>query len=440
MTDERPESRPPVVGSVGSAGKNLGHLLPNANWAGNIIFGAARVHRPESIDSLRRIVDQSRQIKALGCGHSFSGIADTSGDLVLLDGLPKTLKIDPTDSTVTVSSGMSYTELTAGLHQAGFALANMASIPQISIAGGCATGTHGSGDDHGVLAASVSAMQLVVSNGDVVELRREMDRDTFNGAVVALGALGIVTELTLDIEPAFEMSQRVHLGVTLDELRDRLNDVFGAGYSVSAFTNWYDGEASVWVKRRVDRPLVELTAGRNARHNVHPVPRSSAELCTEQLGVVGPWHERLPHFRPDSTAGGGNELQSEIFLPRNVAVRAIDTLREMSSLFVPALLVSEIRTVAADDLWLSPAYHRDSVTFHFTWTGDESAMLPALGAIEERLMPLDPRPHWGKLTTVTPRRAISAYERAPDFERLMVDCDPAFKFRNEFLAPLFPVP
>jgi xylitol oxidase len=245
---------------------------------------------------------------------------------------------------------------------------------------------------------------------------------------------------TLDIEPAFEMSQRVHLGVPLDELRDRLNDVFSAGYSVSAFTKWYDREASVWVKRRVDRPFVELTAGRNARHKVHPIPRSSAELCTEQLGVVGPWHERLPHFLPDSTAGGGNELQSEIFLPRNVAVQAIDTLREISRLFVPALLVSEIRTVPADDLWLSSAYHRDSVTFHFTWTGNESAMLPALGAIEERLMPLDPRPHWGKLTTVTLRRAISAYERAPDFEQSMLDYDPTFKFRNEFLAALFPVP
>ena len=262
-----------------------------------------------------------------------------------------------------------------------------------------------------------------------------MDRGTFNGTVVALGALGIVTQLTLDIEPAYEMSQHVHLSVPLDELQDRLDDVFSAGYSVSVFTNWYDGEASVWVKRRRDQPVVELTAGRNAQHKVHPVPGMSAEMCTEQLGVVGPWHERLPHFRHDSTARGGNELQSEIFLPRNVAEQAIAALREISSLFVPALLVSEMRTVRADDLWLSPAYHRDSVVIHFTWTSNESVMLPVLGAIEERLMPLESRPHWGKLTTVSPRQVISAYERASDFEQLMVDCDPTFKFRNEFELP-----
>ena len=196
-----------------------------------------------------------------------------------------------------------------------------------------------------------------------------------------MGALGIVTQLTLDIEPAYEMSQHVYLTVPLDELQDRFEDVFSAGYSVSAFTNWYDGEASVWVKGRVDQPVVELTAGTKAQCKVHPVPGMSAEWCTEQLGVVGPWHERLPHFRPDSTADGGHELQSELFLPRRAAEEAITALREISSLFLPALLVSEMRTVRADDLWLSPAYHRDSVTFHFTWTANESAVLPALGAI-----------------------------------------------------------
>lgn len=354
MTDTCGEGVAPGTGPFGNPGKNFGARLPSANWAGNVNFGAARVHRPESIDSLRRIVDDSGRIRALGRGHSFSGIADTAGDLALLDGLPKNLTIDPTHSTVTVPSGMSYTELTAGLHQAGFALANMASIPQISIAGACATGTHGSGGGLGVLATSVAAMQLVISNGDLLELRRDMDRNTFDGTVVALSALGIVTQLTLEIEPAYEMSQDVYLNVPLDELQGRFDDVFSAGYSVSAFTNWFDGEAGVWVKRRVDQPAVELTVGRSARHKVRPVPGTPAEWCTDQLGVVGPWHERLPHFRPDSTAKGGNELQSEVFLPRSVAERAITALREISSLFVPALLISEMRTVGADDLWLSP--------------------------------------------------------------------------------------
>ena len=208
-------------------------------------------------------------------------------------------------------------------------LANLASIPDISIAGACATGTHGSGDDQRVLAASVAGMRLVVSDGDLVELRRGADRDRFRGSVVALGALGIVTHLTLDIEPAYEMSQQVNLGVPLDELEDRLDDVFGAGYSVSAFTDWHSGHASVWVKCRIGLPASKWAAGRPAQHGVHPVPGMSSVLCTEQLGVAGPWHERLPHFRPRPSPGAGNELQSEVFLPRRPAREAMSALREI---------------------------------------------------------------------------------------------------------------
>ncbi len=357
-----------------------------------------------------------------------------------MNGLPKTFTIDSARSCVTVASGMSFTELAAELHRAGFALPNMASIPNISIAGACATGTHGSGDTQRVLAASVAAVQIVGPDGDLVELRRDSDRDTFCGAVVALGALGIVTQLTLDIEPTYEMSQRVHLDVSLNEIQDQLDDVFSAGYSVSAFTNWYSGEAKVWVKRRVDQPALTLAAGRSAERRVHPVPGRSADLCTEQLGVVGPWHERLTHFHPDATRDAGHELQSEVFLSRDVAHQAISALREISRLFAPALFVSEVRTVRADDLWLSPAYGRDSIAFHFTWSDNESAVLNAIAAIEERLRPLDPRPHWGKLSTMSATQIIKSYERAPEFNRLMVERDPTFKFRNDFVNGLFPMP
>jgi xylitol oxidase len=416
----------------------VSHLGPRTNWAGNVAFGAKRIHEPESIDAVRQIVEGSRRIHALGRGHSFSRIADTADDLVLLDGLPKTLKVDSVNSTVRVASGLTYTELAEGLHRAGCALANMASIPDISIAGACATGTHGSGDGQRGLAASVAAIQLVVADGTLVELRRDVDRDRFPGSVVALGGLGIVTQLTLDIEPAYEMSQHVHLSVPLQVLEDRMDHVFSAGYSVSAFTDWDSDEANVWVKRRTDQPVSNWTAGTSSHHGVHPVPGRSPEFCTEQLGVVGPWHERLPHFRPKPSLEAGNELQSEVFLPRTAAQRAIAELREIGGLIAPALFVSEMRTVRSDDLWLSPGHGRDSVGFHFTWIADESVVLPAITAIEERLMPLDPRPHWAKLTTMNPRQIIAGYERAPDFESLMIEYDPTFKFRNDFLNTLFP--
>jgi xylitol oxidase len=440
MKDGRRKGSRAQTRPQGGLGRAKRDSFIRANWAGNVIFGAARLHRPETVDDLRGIVAGSERIRALGSGHSFSGIVDTDGDLVLMDGLAHELRVDSTHSTVTASAGMSYTVLSRELNKAGFALANMASIPDLSIAGACATGTHGSGDHHRVLAASVAAMQLVVSDGTLVELRRDADGDAFLGSVVALGALGIVTQFTLEVEPAYEMSQRVHLGVPLDEIHDHFDDVFSAGDSVSAFTDWCSGEATVWVKRRVDRPASNWTAGRHAARKVHPIPGMSPDLCTEQLGVVGPWHERLTHFRPRPAPGAGNELQSEVFLPRRVAQQAITALSEMGSLLAPALLVSEMRTVRADDLWLSPAYGRDSVGFHFTWTGDESVVLPIVAAIEERLLPLDPRPHWGKVSAMALRTVISSYERAPDFAHLTVEHDPTSKFRNDFVNGLFPLP
>jgi alditol oxidase len=417
----------------------VSRLAPRTNWAENVAFGARRTHEPESLDALRHIVEGSRRLRALGRGHSFSRIADTDGDFVLLDGLSRTLEVDSTNSTARVSSGLTYTELAEGLNRCGFALANMASIPDISIAGACATGTHGSGDRQRGLAASVTAIELIVGDGTLVDLRRDADIDRFPGSVVALGGLGIVTHLSLEIEPAYQMSQQVHLGIPLQMLEDRLDVVFGAGYSVSAFTDWESDKANVWVKRRTDQHVSNWTAGTTSRLGAHPVPGRSPELCTEQLGIAGPWHERLPHFRPMPSLEAGNELQSEVFLPRTAAQRALAELREIGGLIAPALFVSEIRTVRADDLWLSPSHDRDSVAFHFTWAADESVVLPAIAAIEERLLPLDPRPHWAKLTTMNPRQIIAGYARAPDFERLMIEYDPTFKFRNDFLNTLFPV-
>jgi alditol oxidase len=411
---------------------------PTTNWAGNISYGAARVYQPGSVDELRSIVEHSRRVRALGSGHSFSPVVDTSGELVRLDGLPPVVEIDPASSTVTVAAGMRYGELAVELQRAGFALANLASLPHISVAGSCATGTHGSGDSQRVLAGSVSALQLVGGDGDLVELRRDREDGTFAGSVVALGALGIVTRLTLDIERGFDVAQRVYLEVPLDEVAERLDEVFGAAYSVSVFTDWRSGDAIVWLKQRTDRPDATWTGGRPARRAMHPCPGMPAEHCTEQLGIAGPWHERLPHFRPDLTPSAGEELQSEHFLPRDKAPAAFAAIRGIAHEVAPLLHIAEVRTIRADDLWLSPAYGRDSVTFHFTWVKDAAAVMPVVAAVEERLMPLGARPHWAKLTTVAPSEIIALYEHAAEFEELTHQHDPTGKFRNRFVDGLFP--
>lgn len=425
-------SRPGKYG----AGVDQSEVVRLTNWAGNVTYGAARVHRPESVEEVRRVVAGSRRVRALGSGHSFSLVADTSGDLVRLDGLPPLVEIDTARSTVTVGAGMRYAEVAAELHRNGFALPNMASLPHISVAGSCATGTHGSGDGRRCLSASVVALELVGPDGGLAELRR--GDDGFPGAVVALGALGVVTRLTLDVEPAFEVAQSVRVGVPLDEVAGRFDEVFGAAYSVSAFTDWRSGEAAVWLKRRTDAPRPAWSGGRAAEGPVHPVPGMDPAFCTEQLDRPGPWHERLPHFRPDLTPSAGQELQSEWFLPREAAAEAIARVRGLAGRIAPVLHISEIRTVRGDDLWLSPAHGRDSVTLHFTWRDDPDGVLPVVGALQERLVPLGARPHWGKVSTTPASEVVGRYERAPDFARLARELDPAGKFGNPFVDALFP--
>ncbi|MFW6642369.1 FAD-binding protein [Nocardiopsis algeriensis] len=411
------------------------HTRPT-NWAGNVTFAGTRIHRPGSVDELRRIVRDSTRVRALGSGHSFSTVADSDSELVRLDGLPPEVEVDARKRTATVTAGMRYAELLPALHEQGFALANLASLPHISVAGSCATGTHGSGDGLRCLSAAVRAVQLVSPDGDLFRLSREADPEVFPGAVVALGALGVVTRLTLEIEPAFEVSQRVRVGVPLDEVADHVDDVFGAAYSVSLFTDWRD-EGTVWLKHRTDRPEGRWSGGRPARRPVHPVPGMPPEACTEQGGVVGPWYARLPHFRPELEPSAGEELQSEFYVPRESARDAFTALRGIGHLLAPVLHVAEVRTVRADDLWLSPAHGRDCVTFHFTWLKEPAAVAPVLAAVEERLLPLGARPHWGKLTSMAPADVIGGYGRAADFARLMRDLDPDGKFRNAFTDALF---
>ncbi|GAA2854849.1 alditol oxidase [Streptosporangium fragile] len=414
------------------------------NWAGNITYGAARFHRPGSVGELQELVAGSRAVRALGTRHSFNEIADCpGGDAVSLDGLPGAPELDPAHGTVTVGAGTRYGELSRWLHGEGYALRNLGSLPHISVAGACATATHGSGDANGNLATAVSAVELVTADGELAVLSREKDGDRFAGAVVALGALGVVTRLTLDVVPAFDVRQYVYENLPWERLEEHFEEIMSAAYSVSLFTGWRDRVIDqVWVKRREGDPGAWEPAPRwldatAATADLHPLPGMPAVNCTAQLGVPGPWYDRLPHFRLDFTPSSGEELQSEYLLPRRHAVAALHALDGVRDVMAPVLQVSEIRTVAADDLWLSPAYREDVVGVHFTWKKDWPAVRRVLGAVEEALEPFEARPHWGKLFTMSPERVRSLYGRLPDFRELTGEYDPAGKFRNPFVDEVF---
>ena len=408
---------------------------PLTNWARNVTFQAARVHRPTSVGELQSIVAGSSRLRALGTGHSFSAVADTTGDLVSVAGLPRSVAVDAERATVTTSAGVSYGELAGLLHAQGWALPNLGSLPQISVAGACATGTHGSGRRLGCLATSVSGLQMVRPDGELVTISRG-DAD-FSGTVVALGSLGVVTTVTLDVVRTFEVRQVVYVGLPDTTVAERFDDVMDSAYSVSIFTDWRSGVARVWRKDRVG-----LDAGDFAPDWLgataslvpsHPVPGVDPASATEQLGAPGPWHERLPHFRVDFTPSSGDELQSEYLVAREHAPAALEALAHVSEQVAPALQICEIRTVAADDLWLSMAHGRSSVALHFTWVDDHVAATAAIVAVEQALEPFGPRPHWGKLFGTPPEAVAERYERLPDFQRLRRQLDPTNKLGNEFV-------
>ncbi|MFI0187536.1 FAD-binding protein [Streptomyces sp. NPDC017082] len=414
------------------------------NWAGNITFGARRLLAPASVEELQEFVAGSTAVRALGTRHSFNAIADTAGDLVSTARLPRVVDIDPQARTVTVSAGTRFGEITGTLHESGFALHNLGSLPHISIAGACATGTHGSGDGNGTLASAVRAVEYVSATGELVTSRRGDAH--FAGSVIALGALGVVTKLTLDLVPAFDVQQWVYEDLPLATLRDRFDEVMSAAYSVSLFTGWQGSSIDqVWLKRRVDEPEGPvIRPGRWLGASLadgprHPVPGMPADACTPQAGLPGPSPLRLPHFRLEHTPSSGDELQSEFFVAREDAVAAFDALHRVREAFAPHLRIGEIRSVASDDLWLSPAQGRDSVAFHFTWLPDPEPVTKALHVIEEVLAPLAARPHWGKVFVTRPEVLRGLYPHYDRFARLMRASDPEGVFRNDFVAHYFPL-
>ena len=424
--------------------ENMRMTVRLTNWAGNVTFSAERTYCPFCVDELQRLVARSGHVRALGTGHAFNRIADTPGDLVSVDGLPRVIQIDAERACVKVSAGLRYSELAAHLHRAGYALHNLASLPHISVAGACATGSHGSGDANGNLATAVSAVELVTAAGEIALVSRESAGGRFRGAVVALGALGIVISLTLDLVPAFEVRQVVYTDLPRAAVDDNFDRIFSSAYSVSLFTDWRGPLFNhAWLKRRAGDPDPWVApqrwlGARLADGPRHPVPGMSAVHCTRQLGVPGPWHERLPHFRPDFTPSSGQELQSEYLVPRRRAVEALAAIDRIRDRVIPVLQISEIRTIAADDLWLSPSYRRESVGIHFTWVKDTAGVAAATAAIEEQLAPFAARPHWGKLFGMSSDAVRALYPRLPDFGGLMRHYDPAGKFRNELIDTYIP--
>ncbi|MDP4149815.1 MAG: FAD-binding protein [Bacteroidota bacterium] len=408
------------------------------NWAGNYTYSTSTVHEATSVEEVRELVQKHDRLKVLGTRHCFNGIADSMNRFLSLAQMNRITGLDIARQTVTAEAGVRYGDLATWLHERGHALHNLASLPHISVVGGCITATHGSGVGNGNLATAVLAIEFMTADGEIVTLSSDREPDRFFGGVVNLGGLGVILRTTLAVEPAYSVHQTVYENLPLEELGDHFGEIMSAGYSVSLFTDWRQGQIdSIWVKGRAGQaPTAELFGARAADRNLHPIKDIGPEHCTEQRGVAGPWHERLPHFRMGFTPSSGEELQSEYFVPREHSFDAILAIARLSEEISPALLISEIRSIAEDELWMSPCYRQASTAIHFTWKPDWATVRGLLPLIEAQLAPFQARPHWGKLFDLPHARLRELYPKLPEFRELLLHYDPRGKFRNDYLDKL----
>jgi len=414
------------------------HNSTLTNWAGNLTYGTDKLTNAMSVEQVQSFVKQHKNFKVLGTRHCFNNIADSKNEFISLTQMDPAITINAAENTVTVNAGTRYGTLAEYLHKHGYALHNLASLPHISVAGSCATATHGSGVKNGNLSSAVTGLEIVTASGDVKQLTKK-DGDAFNAVVVNLGALGVVTKVTLHIQPTFLVRQNVFENLSMQQLEHNFDAIMGAGYSVSLFTDWANKNVSeVWVKSRVApgekyTPRAEFYGAKAATKNVHPIIALDAINCTEQMGVPGPWHERLPHFKMGFTPSSGKELQTEYFVPREHSYAAMMAVEKLHEQITPHLFITEIRTIDADGLWMSPCYRQPSTTIHFTWKPEWPAVQKLLPQIEAALAPFNAKPHWGKLFSTPHSRLQQLYTKMTAFQQIVKQYDPHGVLTNEYL-------
>lgn len=404
-------------------------------WARTHRFSAARLVEADSLDDVIVAVRAGGPVKALGTRHSFNALADTTGTLITVTRMPADPVLDETARTVTVGAGTRYGELAPWLHERGWALHNMGSLPHISIGGATAAGTHGSGLALGSLSTAVAALEYVGADGEVHRVAR--GDDGFEGMVVGLGAYGVVTRITLDVQPAYDVAQRVYAGVEWDALLSEPRAVFSAGYSVSVFTQWDEPTLEqTWVKRRLDAHEPELPGdwmGGCRLDAGTTLAGGDPAALTPHTGEPGPWLERLPHFRLEFTPSNGDEIQTEYFVPFAQAADAIGAVRALASDIAPHLHVTELRTIAAGPLWLSGEHERETLCIHFTWKSHPEAVAALTPRIEAVLAPFAPRPHWGKVSSLSHAAIAAAHPRLAQARALFDRLDPERRFASAHL-------
>ncbi|MCP9745122.1 FAD-binding protein [Lacihabitans sp. CS3-21] len=407
------------------------------NWAGNYTYSTDNLVAPKTVEELQELIKSYKKVKGLGTMHCFNGIADSKFNQISTAALNKVISLDKENETITVESGIKYGEFCEYLDKNGFALHNLASLPHISVAGACSTSTHGSGISNGSLATAAIALEMVNGKGEVVRLTKEKNREEFLMAIVSLGALGIITKVTLKVQPTFKMKQVVYQNMPMAALEKDFEKIMASGYSVSLFTDWKNKNVSeVWIKVKSDDVkefAPEFYGAKLANKNLHPIASADPVNCTDQMGVDGTWFERMPHFKMGFTPSSGKELQAEYFVNIKDAYQAFMAVEKLNEKVSPLLFITEIRTIAGDEIPMSPFYKKTCLAIHFTWKQEVNAVMALLPEVEKALEPFGARPHWGKVFTLQPFVLQGRIEKLNEFKALMIKHDPEGKFRNDFI-------
>jgi FAD/FMN-containing dehydrogenase len=424
----------------------MSDVAPFVNWAGTARSQPQSWHHPHTVEEVQEVVCQARadggRVKVVGAGHSFSPIACGGDRMMTLRNLDRFISVDREALTVTVEGGVSLNTLSETLAHHGLALPILGSIDTQTVSGAIATGTHGSSLLHGNLGTGVVAAELVDGRGDRVVV--EAGDPRLAGVRVHLGALGIVTRVTLKVVPAFRLRE-TRVRVPFDEVCDRLLDLAAAHTFVKLW--WLPHTDKVWV---VSMEPTEASGERSRwahrldvfANNVlfPPVLWAGA-----RVPALVPWTNRVVsavHLSEGEQVGRSDHLftlpmpprhqETELAMPLEHAVEALRWCRSWVERGARVGFITEVRFVKGDESWMSPAYGQDvcQLGVYTAWGADAPAYMAAFRAQAPRWQA---RPHWGKELDVTPAQVDDWYPEAPAFRSLAVDFDPDGVFRNPLL-------
>lgn len=407
-----------------------------ANWGGNLAFEQAEVVKPKTISELAEMV-RVNKVRPVGTLHSFSPIAKGEGLLMSTANLAIKPELDSDRSVVRFGAAMRFGELALFLEQNGFALRNMGSLPHISVAGAAATGTHGSGDKNQILSSSLTSFSYLNHEGELIKVEKQ--DPLFEAFRLGLGAYGIWVEAELSIVPSFQIRQDIFLEIPWSYFLEDPSRLTSAGYSVSLFGKWGTSTISqTWVKSEVEDPRagVPIAAIAPEQNSKRELADGVGDNLTEQGGKPGPWLHRLPHFRLDASPSAGNEIQTEYFFTRDKIAHAIEAVHSVAGKINPVLIISEIRSIAQDDAWLSPMRRGDSIALHFTWKNEPELVDIAVQELEKVLAPMEPIPHWGKVHHFTQSDLERAHPMLSKAREQFENADPSGKFSSDYLRSL----